>query len=68
VVSDIMTRDVITTSPNATVNEAAEAMAERKIGCLPVVEEGNKLVGLVTETDVLNYVARRSKQRRRAKR
>jgi len=67
VVSEIMTRDVITISPNATVNEAAEAMADRKIGCLPVVEEGDKLVGLVTETDILNHVARRSKQRRKAK-
>ena len=32
-------------------------MAERKIGCLPVVEPAHKLVGLVTETDLLRFFA-----------
>ena len=31
-------------------------MAERKIGCLPVVEK-DELVGMITETDVLRYFA-----------
>jgi CBS domain-containing protein len=31
-------------------------MADRKIGCLPVVE-GGRLIGIVTETDVLRWVA-----------
>ncbi len=34
----------------------ARLMADRKIGCLPVLEDGS-LVGIVTETDVLRYFA-----------
>jgi CBS domain-containing protein len=33
-------------------------MAEKKIGCLPVID-GKDFVGLVTETDILRYVAER---------
>jgi len=51
---------------DVTVNEAAEIMADHKIGCLPVVEERDKLVGVLTETDILNYAADMSKQRRKA--
>ena len=54
-VKEIMTNNVITISPDASVKEAARVMMERKIGCLPVVEK-EKLVGLVTETDILRYV------------
>ena len=57
-VSEVMSQPVITISPEATVKQAARLMAEKKIGCLPVVE-GEELVGLVTETDVLRYVANR---------
>jgi CBS domain-containing protein len=42
--------------PDATIREAALLMADRKIGCLPVVE-ANQLVGMITETDVLRWVA-----------
>jgi acetoin utilization protein AcuB len=47
---------VTTIEPKATVKEAARLMAEKKIGCLPVLE-GDNLVGLVTETDILRHVA-----------
>ena len=50
-----MSQNVITIAPDATVKEAARAMIEKKIGCLPVVES-DKLVGLITETDILRYV------------
>jgi len=50
-VSEIMTKEVITTSPNATVLEAARVLKDNKIKKLPVVE-GGKLVGIVTETSV----------------
>jgi len=52
---EIMTVNVITISPDATVKEAARVMMEKKIGCLPVLE-GENLVGIVTETDILRYV------------
>ena len=50
-----MTEKVVTISPEATVKEAARIMIDKKIGCLPVVE-GMKLIGIITETDILRYV------------
>ena len=55
-VKEVMTAPVITLAPHATVQEAARVMMENKIGCLPVLE-GPKLVGLITETDMLKLVA-----------
>lgn len=54
-VKEVMSRPVITVTPETTVKKAARLMMEKKIGCLPVVE-GEILVGLVTETDMLRYV------------
>ncbi len=51
-VKDAMTETVITVSLNTSMHEAARLLRERKIGGLPVVEEG-KLVGMITVTDVL---------------
>jgi CBS domain-containing protein len=56
VVKEVMTDEVLTIGPDADVKEAARLLIEHKIGCLPVVESG-KLVGLVTETDLLRIVA-----------
>lgn len=52
----VMSSPPIVIAPDASVVEAALVMAERKIGCLPVVVHG-RLVGLITETDVLRYFA-----------
>ncbi len=52
----VMSAPPVVIWPGATVKEAARVMAERKIGCLPVTED-EKLVGLVTETDVLRHFA-----------
>jgi len=51
-IGQVMSAPPIAISPRASVREAARMMAERKIGCLPVVD-GRSLVGIVTETDVL---------------
>ena len=56
VVKEVMTEEVLTIDPGADVKEAARLLIEHKIGCLPVVENG-KLVGLVTETDLLRVIA-----------
>ena len=48
--------DPISIGPNASVQDAARLMMEHKIGCLPVLED-NRLVGIVTETDMLQVVA-----------
>jgi CBS domain-containing protein len=54
VIRKVMVRDVITIKPDAEIHEAGRIMLERKIGCLPVVQ-GDRLIGMVTETDVLQY-------------
>lgn len=54
-VQDVMSAPAVTIGPDASVQDAARAMLEKKIGCLPVVEEGS-LVGILTETDILRYV------------
>jgi len=48
---DIMTRDVITVTEDTPLEEAARIMADRKIGGLPVMRD-DKLVGIITETDL----------------
>jgi CBS domain-containing protein len=54
-IKEVMTENVITIAPEVTVKEAAQLMIDKKIGCLPVVED-QKLIGLLTETDILRYV------------
>jgi acetoin utilization protein AcuB len=56
-VADEMARDVVTARPEDPIEEAAMAMYERKIGCLPVVD-GEELVGIVTSSDVLRALVR----------
>lgn len=52
-VGDVMTRAVITITPEATMGEAAMLLVSHKIGALPVLLEDERLVGIITETDVL---------------
>ena len=52
-----MTEGVVTTTPGTLVTTAAQVMVDRKIGCLPVVD-GETLVGLLSESDVVSAVAR----------
>jgi CBS domain-containing protein len=57
-INRVMSAPPIVIGPDATPEEAAQVMADQKIGCLPVVE-GEKLVGMLTETDLLSYFAGR---------
>jgi acetoin utilization protein AcuB len=50
-VSEVMTRDVATTRPDDPIEEAANRMREKRIGCLPVEDE--RLVGILTSSDVM---------------
>lgn len=52
-VSDIMTRRVISVSPEATIISAARLMLENRISGLPVINKSGKLVGIVSERDLL---------------
>ena len=48
----IMTKDVVTTTPDTPVEDAARLMVAHKIGGLPVVDGHNHVVGVITETDI----------------
>jgi CBS domain-containing protein len=58
-VCDVMTRNVLTTTPDAPAFEAASMMLDNKISSVLVVNEDDLLVGMVTQTDYLE-VARRA--------
>lgn len=55
-ITQVMSSPPIVIGPEATIEQAALIMAEKKIGCLPVVED-DLLVGMLTETDVLRMAA-----------
>ncbi len=55
-VSDVMTGEVITVKKNAGMQEVARLLSENKISGLPVVDDENHVVGIVSEADIL-YVA-----------
>lgn len=56
VVKEVMTGEVQTITPDAALTDAARLMYERKIGCLPVVEN-DALVGILTEGDFVRLAA-----------
>ncbi|MGD1102860.1 MAG: CBS domain-containing protein [Terriglobia bacterium] len=60
--SKIMTRDPTTIEPGKTVYEAAQLLYDRRIGCLPVVEDG-ELKGIITTTDMLNLLLQMLKEK-----
>ena len=51
-VAEIMNKDVISVSEDATIEEAALIMYDKKIGGLPVVSQVGAVVGVITETDI----------------
>jgi CBS domain-containing protein len=52
-VADVMTRDVVTVQPQTPLTEVIKILADRRISGLPVVDDGGKLVGVVSETDLM---------------
>ncbi len=56
-VADVMTREVLVAHPEAPIDSAVDMMLNERIGCLPVVEDG-ELVGLLSETDCLRHFSR----------
>ncbi len=53
---DIMTRKVVTIAPDAELEELATLMVEKKVNPVPVVDEDGKLVGIVSQADVLRVI------------
>lgn len=61
VAKDIMTRDVVTVRPHMPVKDVATRMVQHRISATPVVDARGKLVGIVSEADILS---RKGKQAR----
>ena len=57
-VADIMSREVVTIAPDASVYDAAALMADRTINRVPVLEKG-RLVGILTRGDIVKAIAER---------
>jgi acetoin utilization protein AcuB len=54
-VESVMVKNVITTTPDATIERAAKIMHDNKIGSLPVVE-GDRVVGIITSSDLMEVL------------
>ena len=55
-VRDVMVAPVITVGPSATVQEVAKLFLEKQISAVPVLDNNGKLVGIVSEGDLLHRV------------
>ncbi len=57
-IRDVMTRSVETLKPHSSVREAIHKILDNRFGCMPVVEDGGVLVGIITETDLIRLAGR----------
>lgn len=57
-VKDVMNKTVVAAKPEMTIREATKVMSQRHIGSL-IVLEGEKIAGIITNTNVLNSIAER---------
>jgi CBS domain-containing protein len=56
-----MTKDVLTVEPTASIGEAAEKMVAAGVGAILVVEDFVRIIGIVTERDILRAAAQRAR-------
>jgi CBS domain-containing membrane protein len=54
-VRDVMIRDVKTVSPETSLATAGRLLLQHKLGCVPVVDHDNVLVGILTESDFVRF-------------
>jgi CBS domain-containing protein len=62
--ADVMTREIVSVEPDASILSAARLMLANRISGLPVIDRSGKLVGVVTEGDFLRRVETGTEQRR----
>ncbi|HSO53647.1 MAG TPA: CBS domain-containing protein [Actinomycetes bacterium] len=53
-VRDVMASPVVTVAPGAALKEVASLLVERRINAVPVVDAGDRLIGIVSEADLLS--------------
>lgn len=61
-IRDIMTKEVVSVTPNTPLKDAEEMMRVRHIRHIPVVGENKILLGILSERDILNHVSPRKTQ------
>jgi acetoin utilization protein AcuB len=57
-VKRVMTSNVMTISPEADIIDAAQIMLDRKVSGIPVVDDAQQLVGIVTESDIFRMLVK----------
>ncbi|MBP1092660.1 CBS domain-containing protein [Bradyrhizobium diazoefficiens] len=60
---DVMVSPVITAEENATVQDVAKTMVARRISAVPIVDKTGKLVGIVTEADLMHRIETETERR-----
>jgi CBS domain-containing protein len=60
-VAEVMNTSVLTVDPTASIGEAAEKMIDAGVGAVVVMEDMARIVGIVTERDILRAVAQRAR-------
>jgi CBS domain-containing protein len=63
-VKDIMTRNVVTVSPDATLKEIAGLLVKHSVSSVPVCDEAGRVVGIISERDLLRPFGKTIAQRR----
>src|SRR5579863_3646786 len=58
IASDIMTHKVYTIHPEASVQETAQLLYDKRISGLPVLDAGGSIMGIITEADIISKVDR----------
>lgn len=53
---DIMTKDIITISPDKEMEEGATLLVKNKIKRLPVIDKEGNIIGIVSRKDIMNYL------------
>lgn len=59
-VKDIMTKDIVMANTKDTLMDVAKLMAHYNIGCIPVTENGEKVLGMITDRDIVVEMAEHS--------
>lgn len=62
-VQDVMIKDIVTISDEATIGEAVEVFAKKRVGCLPMIDENGLLTGFLSDGDIVDYVVRNVRRR-----
>ncbi len=52
---DVMTKNITTIGPDATLDQVIQILLEKKISGMPVVNDSGEMVGIISEKDILNF-------------